>query len=66
MLNQKDTDMPKMLKMFTFLPLPEVEALLRKHEAKPENRYAQVDHPHASIVKMGRSLKIESLLIKLP
>ena len=41
MLRQKDSDIQKMLKLFTFLPLPEVEAIVNKHEAKPEARYGQ-------------------------
>ena len=41
MLRQKDSDVQKMLKLFTFLPLPEVEAIVNKHEAKPEARYGQ-------------------------
>ena len=41
MLRQQDIDVPRMLKLFTFLPLPEIEAIVRKHEAKPDLRYGQ-------------------------
>jgi len=41
MMRQNDVDVVRMLKLFTFLPLPEIEAIVNKHDKKPHLRYGQ-------------------------
>ncbi|XP_023343931.1 tyrosine--tRNA ligase, mitochondrial-like [Eurytemora carolleeae] len=41
MLRRPDSELEKLLKYFTFLPLGEIENTLRKHEKNPESRYGQ-------------------------
>lgn len=36
-----DSEVEKLLKLFTFIPLPEVELLMREHKKEPEKRKAQ-------------------------
>uniref|UniRef100_A0A0K8VEW0 Tyrosine--tRNA ligase n=1 Tax=Bactrocera latifrons TaxID=174628 RepID=A0A0K8VEW0_BACLA len=36
-----DSEVEKLLKLFTFIPLPEVELLMREHNREPEKRKAQ-------------------------
>ena len=41
-LNTADADVAKFLKIFTFLPLSEIENLVAEHSKAPENRLAQI------------------------
>ena len=40
-LRTEDTDVAKYLGYFTFLPMPEIQALVAEHQTAPENRLAQ-------------------------
>ncbi|XP_063961290.1 tyrosine--tRNA ligase, mitochondrial-like [Lytechinus pictus] len=40
-IRMHDNDVEKSLKLFTFLPLQDIDAVIRKHKAKPEKRKAQ-------------------------
>lgn len=40
-LQQADADMPRLLKVFSWEPLPQIEALLAEHAKAPERRVAQ-------------------------
>ncbi|XP_030559999.1 tyrosine--tRNA ligase, mitochondrial [Drosophila novamexicana] len=40
-LRMPDSEVEKLLKLFTFIPLPEVEQLMREHAKEPEKRKAQ-------------------------
>jgi len=40
-LRMPDSEVEKLLKLFTFIPLPQVEQLMREHEKEPEKRKAQ-------------------------
>eukprot|EP00057_Strongylocentrotus_purpuratus_P030360 XP_781450.3 PREDICTED: tyrosine--tRNA ligase, mitochondrial [Strongylocentrotus purpuratus] len=40
-IRMHDNDVEKSLKLFTFLPLQDIDAVVRKHKAKPEKRKAQ-------------------------
>eukprot|EP01127_Copromyxa_protea_P021994 TRINITY_DN7712_c0_g1_i1.p1 TRINITY_DN7712_c0_g1~~TRINITY_DN7712_c0_g1_i1.p1 ORF type:complete len:443 (-),score=105.32 TRINITY_DN7712_c0_g1_i1:23-1351(-) len=40
-INIPDTDLPKMLKVFTFFELSEIESIIEKHNEQPEKRYGQ-------------------------
>ncbi|XP_068145088.1 tyrosine--tRNA ligase, mitochondrial isoform X1 [Drosophila tropicalis] len=40
-LRMPDSEVEKLLKLFTFIPLPEVEQLIREHQKEPEKRKAQ-------------------------
>lgn len=40
-LRTADTDVGRYMKMFTLLPLPEIDAVLEKHIQNPEKRHAQ-------------------------
>ncbi|KAH8283493.1 hypothetical protein KR018_004146 [Drosophila ironensis] len=40
-LRMPDSEAEKLLKLFTFIPLPEVEQLMREHAREPEKRKAQ-------------------------
>ncbi|BFG04477.1 tyrosine--tRNA ligase mitochondrial [Drosophila madeirensis] len=40
-LRMPDSEAEKLLKLFTFIPLPEIEQLMREHEKEPEKRKAQ-------------------------
>ena len=39
--NTDDRDVEKLLKLYTFLPIDEINAIMNEHNAKPENRIAQ-------------------------
>ncbi len=40
-INSDDRDVEKLLKLFTFLPLEEIEGIMDSHRARPERREAQ-------------------------
>ncbi|KMY96434.1 tyrosine--tRNA ligase, mitochondrial [Drosophila simulans] len=40
-LRMPDSEVEKLLKLFTFIPLPQVEQLMREHTREPEKRKAQ-------------------------
>ncbi|KAH8391225.1 hypothetical protein KR215_009120 [Drosophila sulfurigaster] len=40
-MRMPDSEVEKLLKLFTFIPLPEVEQLMREHSKEPEKRKAQ-------------------------
>lgn len=40
-MNTEDRDVEKLLKLFTFLPLSEIAAIIEEHRASPEKRKAQ-------------------------
>ncbi|XP_017045201.1 tyrosine--tRNA ligase, mitochondrial [Drosophila ficusphila] len=40
-LRMPDSEVEKLLKLFTFIPLPQVEQLMREHTKEPEKRKAQ-------------------------
>jgi tyrosyl-tRNA synthetase len=40
-LKVADADVEKYLKLFTFLPLEEIESIVQAHLVNPENRVAQ-------------------------
>ncbi len=40
-INQDDRDVERALRTFTFLPLPEIDAVMAEHRAAPERRAAQ-------------------------
>ncbi|XP_001361216.2 tyrosine--tRNA ligase, mitochondrial [Drosophila persimilis] len=40
-LRMPDSEAEKLLKLFTFIPLPEIEQLMQEHEKEPEKRKAQ-------------------------
>ena len=40
-IRRPDAELERLLKFLTFLPLGEIESTLRKHEKRPESRYAQ-------------------------
>lgn len=40
-INQEDADVERYLKMFTFLPVDEIDEVVRAHQAAPEQRKAQ-------------------------
>ena len=39
--NTDDKDVEKLLKLYTFLPIDEINAIMSEHNARPENRIAQ-------------------------
>ncbi len=39
--NTDDRDVEKLLKLYTFLPIDEINAIMNEHNARPENRIAQ-------------------------
>jgi len=56
MLRRPDSELENLLKLFTFLPLGEVDHTLRKHAQKPERKYGQEKlAEHVTLLLHGES-----------
>ncbi|MEA4162903.1 tyrosine--tRNA ligase [Mycoplasma sp. 4404] len=49
LLNQPDSEVEKLLKWLTFLPLEQIEQIIEKHKEQPSLRYAQKELAYAVI-----------------